>query len=115
MIISHGHSINTMQRPHPYKSQASRRDLRNHHHDTWRQACQLLRNAAEQQAGQTTAAASSDHEEVSFFAADNVDNRFAGIAPSVSQFWRRNAHADRALLRLLENFVNCRLHGLAEI
>ena len=38
-----------------------------------------------------------------------------GIAPTASQFWRCNADADRALLRLLENFVGGRNHGLAEM
>ena len=60
-------------------------------------------------------AASADNENISLFAADGIDDRFGGIAPSASQFWRCNAEADGALLRLLENLICRRLHGFAEI
>ena len=55
--------------------------LRDDHDCAWRQSNKLLRNAAEQKAGQTAATAPADHQNVSFFVFHGIDNGFCWIAP----------------------------------
>ena len=56
--------------------------LRNYHHDAVGQTGQFLRHAAEQKAGKAAAPASTDNENVGFFAADRIEDRFGRLAPA---------------------------------
>jgi len=89
--------------------------LRNDHDGAGCQTRQLLRDAAEEQAGQTAASPAANDEQVSLSATHHIDYRFRRIAPSGLKFDGSNADTKRALSGLSENLIRRRLERLAEI
>jgi len=89
--------------------------LRYHHDNIWRQARQLLRNAAEQQTGKTAVATSPDDEVVGLFTLNSIDDGFRRMPPSAFEFNCGNTHPECALSCPLANLIRCRFQYRADV
>ena len=89
--------------------------LRDNQHFARCQARQLLRDTAEQKAGQTATAAPAENKNVGLLAPHRADDRFRWVAPSGLHRDGRGAVAKRALSRLAQDLVGGEFQRFAEV